>query len=68
MIIFKSQWVGCAAGSIMSDFVSLATVHSANHICIIIIIIIFIVVVVIIVFLSFDDGDGDDVDDVTKVG
>ena len=68
MIIFKSQWVGCAAGSIMSDFVSLATVHSADHICIIIIIIIFIVVVVIIVFLSFDDGDGDDVDDVTKVG
>ena len=37
MIIFKSQWVGCAAGSIMSDFVSLATVHSADHICIIII-------------------------------
>ena len=65
MIIFKSQWVGCAAGSIMSDFVSLATVHSADHICIIIIIV---VVVVIIVFLSFDDGDGDDVDDVTKVG
>ena len=69
MIIFKSQWVGCAAGSIMSDFVSLATVHSADHICIIIIIIIIImVVVVIIVFLSFDDDNGDDVDDVTKVG
>ena len=48
MIIFKSQWVGCAAGSIMSDFVSLATVHSADHICIIIITII--VVVVLIVF------------------
>ena len=46
MIIFKSQWVGCAAGSIMSDFVSLATVHSADHICIIIIIIIIVVVII----------------------
>ena len=51
MIIFKSQWVGCAAGSIMSDFVSLATVHSADHICIIIIIIIIIIIVVVIIGL-----------------
>ena len=51
MIIFKSQWVGCAAGSIMSDFVSLATVHSADHICIIPITIIIIVVVIIGLFI-----------------
>ena len=48
MIIFKSQWVGCAAGSIMSDFVSLATVHSADHICIITV---FITVVVVLISL-----------------
>ena len=44
----QSWFRAVQADSVMSDFVSLATVHSADHICIIIIIIIIIVVVVVI--------------------